>query len=816
MIPKARPAMPDGPFSLPVMVLTMARSLDTRYPGMYIGYMLKSTETRLVILTCIALTLSTLLVYGQVRNFEFVNYDDNDYVYANQDVLNGLSWDGVIRAFTTPVSNHWHPLTCISLMLNRQLFGMDPGWFHLVNVFLHLANTLLLFAVLSRMTGALWPSAFVAAAFALHPMHVESVAWIAERKDVLSTFFLLLTLASYTGYVRQPTAIRYIVTLILFALGLMAKAMLVTVPFVLLLLDYWPLRRFDLQAAEGLSPQNRDSASNQAGRRFLRGAIIEKIPFFVLSAVSSAIAYMTQKVCGGVVDTRTVPLMDRVANTLLSYVVYVGKMFWPENMAPFYPIDAGAIGLWECVLYALLLAGVSIFVLRYLRTQKYLAVGWFWFLGMLVPVIGIVLVGYCAYADRYTYASYIGLFVMIAWGLTELLQKWPQRRLILGISAVMALAAMGTYAHRQVGYWKDRITLFSHTIEVTRNNHVAYNNRGAAYYDLGRWQDVIADCGEAVRIKPDYADARKNMGFAYCRLGRWQEAIEHFSQAVRIRPGNAEAYNNLAFAYSNLGQWPEAIDAYKYAVSLNPDYAEAYNNLGIAYGEVGRWQDAVDAHKQAVRALPGYAEAHNSLGNGYGKLGRWPEAIAAYEQATKARPDYAVAYNNLGSAYGRLGRTEEAIGAYLQAVRLKPDIAETRYNLANEFVTQGKCNDAAEQYRAALGFRADWLECMNNLALLIATHPEMSGRDPNEAVRLASRVCELSNHSDPAFLATLAASYSAAGRLDDAVATATKAASLADGAGQNEVAEVIRGQLVLYKQGKAGTMPALQDRQGGR
>jgi tetratricopeptide (TPR) repeat protein len=584
------------------------------------------------------LILSTLLVFWQVRNFDFV-YDDSDYVVKNPHVLTGLTEDGIIWAFTAGHAANWHPLTWLSHMLDCQLFGPDPGWMHLVNVLLHLANTLLLFAVLRKMTGSLWPSAFVAAAFALHPMHIESVAWIAERKDVLSTFFLLLTLAAYVSYVRRRSLAGYLLTVLLFAFGLMAKPMLVTLPFVLLLLDYWPLNRFGWQAGKPVPIDER--------RANLHMIMMEKIPFFVLAGTSGAITFLVQRAGGAVMNMRVLPLEDRVANAFLSYARYTGKMFWPQDLAAFYPFDAGRFEFWQIVMSVLLLLVISILVIHFGRNRRYLPVGWFWFVVTLVPVIGFVQVGKQALADRYTYIPYIGLFIVIAWGLPELVSKWLYRKAVLSLSVVIVLAVLGICAHRQAGYWRNGVALFSHAIEVTHNNDVAHNNRGAAYYDLGRWQEVIEDCREAVRIDPDYTAAYKNLGFAYGKLGRWEEAMENFKQAIRTKPNYAEAHNNLGFAYGKRGHWQEAIEAFGQAIKLNPGYSEAHCNLGVAYYSLGRYRDAMDAHKEAIKADPGYAEAYSNLGNVYSRLGRWQEAIDSYKQAIEASPDYIEAYNNL-------------------------------------------------------------------------------------------------------------------------------------------------------------------------
>jgi tetratricopeptide (TPR) repeat protein len=556
----------------------------------------ESVKKSFVIFTYFVLILSTLLIFWQVHNFDFIDYDDNDYVYENPHVSNGLTGDGVIWAFTTNRSFNWHPLTWLSLMLDCQLFGANPGYMHLMNLILHLANTLLIFAVLRKMTGALWSSAFVAAAFAIHPMHVESVAWIAERKDVLSTLFLLLTLAAYVSYVKRRGLVRYALTVLLFASGLLVKPMLVTLPALLLLLDYWPLGRFDShQTIKASSRQKRQSSPAQDKRQLLYRAIIEKIPFIALSAISSVITFLAQLGGGAVISA--LPLKDRAANAFLSYARYIGKLLWPQNLAVFYPFDVDRFAFWQVVMCVLLLLVISIFVIRFGRNQKYLPVGWFWFVVTLVPVIGLVQVGLQAFADRYTYISYIGLFIMIAWGLPELLSKWPQRKIALGLSMAIVLTTLGICTHQQVSYWNNSFTLFSHAIEVTQNNPIAHNNLGVAYNSLGRYQDAVEAFKQAIRIKPDYAEAHCNLGVAYGKLGRHQDKIESFKQAIRIKPDLAEAHYNLGVTYYKLGRYQDAVESFKQAIKIKPDLAQAHYNLGVTYLVTGDNGLALEEYK---------------------------------------------------------------------------------------------------------------------------------------------------------------------------------------------------------------------------
>jgi tetratricopeptide (TPR) repeat protein len=632
-----------------------------------------------------ALAVSTVLVFWQVRNFDFVNYDDNEYVYENQHVRNGLTYDGVIWAFTNCDIGYFQPLTWLSLMCDCHLFGPNPGWIHLVNVLLHLANTLLLFAVLKKMTGSLWPSAFVAAAFALHPMHVESVAWIAQRKDIMSTFFLLLTLLAYTGYTKRASVHRYMAGLAAFALGLMAKPMLVTLPFLLLLLDYWPLNRFEVPRPSKISgPQSHKSTPARYTHATLYRIVIEKIPFFVLSAVSSVITFLTQQAGGVIVDIKSIPLKDRVGNVLFSYAAYMGKMFWPRNLAVFYPFKAiRSIPLWQFVLYALLLLVVSYLVLRFGRPRKYLPVGWFWFVGTLIPVIGLVQFTGSSHADRFTYLPYIGLFMMIAWGLPELLPKWPYRKVILGVSMIIVLMALGIRAHRQVGFWNNSATLFSRALEITKDNPLACYNLGTAYDDVGRHPEAIDAYKRAIKTKPDHVDACYNLGNAYASLGRYQEAIDAFKQAITIKPDFAYAHTNLGVAYGNLGHYQQAIQALEEATTIDPDHLDAWYNLGNAYGSLGRGQQAIEAFEQAIRIKPDDAYAWCNLGNAYGSLGRFHQAIDAFKQAIRIKPDYTDPYFNLGLTYLHIGDKASALEQYEILKTLDAGTANQLLNMIN-------------------------------------------------------------------------------------------------------------------------------------
>jgi len=803
----------------------------------------ESVKKSFVIFTYFVLILGTLLVFWQVRNFAFVNYDDNDYVYENPHVLNGLTWDGVIWAFTTNRSANWHPLTWLSLMLDCQLFSANPGWMHLVNLLLHLANTLLLFAVLRKMTGALWQSAFVAAAFAIHPMHVQSVAWIAERKDVLSTLFLLLTLAAYVSYVRRRGLVRYALTLLLFALGLLTKPMLVTLPVLLLLLDYWPLGRFDShQTIKATSGQKRQSSPAHDKRRILYRAIIEKVPFFALSAISSVITFLAQRSGGAVISINALPLGYRIANAFLSYVRYIGKMFWPRNLAIFYPFDVDRFAFWQAVMCVLLLLVISIFVIRFRRKQRCLPVGWFWFVVTLIPVVGLVQSGAQAYADRYSYIPYIGLFIVIAWGLPELLSKWPQRKITLGLSMVIVLIPLGICAHRQVSYWNNNFTLFSHAIEVTQNNYLAHNNLGVAYGKLSRWQDEVEAYKQTIRIKPDYAKAHNNLGAVYYSVGRYQDAVEAYKQAIRVKPDYAEAHHNLGVTYYKLGRYQDAIESLKQVIRIKPDYAEAYSNLGLVMQAQGNYDEAIKNFSRVAQLQPYEIKPLNDIANALISSGKLNDAVEQLRRIIKMRPDTAASLNTLALlivnhpeikghdaneavrlarraceltnyrnavflktlaiVYSSAGRYSEAADTAEAVLNIDPNLVSVHKVLEVALLSGGYFKKAVVHMKRYLEIEPNDIDTKNNLAWILATSPDPNIRNPSEAIRLAQETCNVTNFKDPNALDTLAAAYASEGRFTDAVEIARTAINLADDANQPQLKNAIYERLDFYTQGK--------------
>ncbi len=712
------------------------------------------------------LVITTFSVYWQVRDHSFVNFDDLLYVKENPSVRAGLTLENVRWAFTTPYATNWHPLTWLSHMLDVEFYGMNPGPHHLTNLLFHIANTLLLFFILKRMTGQtitlhpspialLWPSAFVAALFALHPLHVESVAWVSERKDVLSTFFWMLTLWAYARYAEAPKWDTYLLTILFFALGLMAKPMLVTLPFVLLLLDYWPLNRnpkseiqnpksetnlkseirnpkqIQNSKSEIRNPKSETNSKSEIRNKFeirnpkseirnlklgdrnseikarnlkleaqsrtsrITFLVLEKLPFFILAVLSSVVTFIVQRSGGAMGDSEMFPLTIRVTNALVAYASYLWKMIFPSKLAVYYPYSLEIPG-WKMAAACLVLASVSLLIIRNGKTYPYLIVGWLWYVGTLVPVIGLVQVGTQAMADRYTYIPLIGIFIMIAWGVPDLLEKrfqsvsWK----IAGVPASAILLIFTVTTWEQVGHWRDTVTLFRHTLKVTTDNPMAHSNMGAGLAAQGRTDEAIFHYGKALRLAPDYVKAHNNLGLLLADQGDTNKAIFHYKEALRISPDSALAHNNLGIALEAQGKTDEAIFQYGEALRLNPGYAKAHNNLGTLLAVQGKIDEAARHLSDALRADPYYAEAHYNMGKILADQGRIHEAIARYAEAIRLDPDDPSAYTNMGVALLRVGRKKEAMAHFRNALQKDPDHAEALANLKNISAEQEKIKRA--------------------------------------------------------------------------------------------------------------------------
>jgi len=775
----------------------------------------------------LALALTTLAVFWQVRNHQFINFDDDLYIVDNPYVKAGLTREGLVWAFTRAHAHNWHPLTSLSHMLDCELYALDPAGHHFTSVLFHIANAMLLFLVLNRMTSSLWPSAFVAAAFALHPLHVESVAWASERKDVLSTFLGMLTLVAYVRYAERPVVGRYLLVVLAFCLGLMAKQMLVTLPFVLLLLDYWPLRRLEFRE------RGTRNSSQTAVVVSARRCILEKLPLVILSVFAGAMVYLIQQRSG--IMKSFYPLAYRLGNAIVTYVVYIVKMLWPSHLAIFYPHLHEDLPGWRIAAAALLLVCITAVVLRKTRRHPYLAVGWLWYLITLLPVVGLVQVGLQAFADRYTYIPLTGLFIIIAWGIPDLLARFRYRKALLSLSAATLLLALGVTARRQVGHWRDNITLYSHAAAVVRNNCWANYNLGRALANQDKLDEAAASFIEALRVRPNFAEAHTDLGAVLLEQGRAEQAITHFnealrigpyvpahvnlgralliqgkldqaaahfSQALRIRSDYLEARIYLANVLLEKAKLDEAITHFTEVLRTSPDFADAHIKLGIALFRQGRIDEAIKHLTEALRIEPDSADVNSKLGLAFFQQGKLDEAVTHFNESLRIKPDSPTVHCNLGVIFARQRKLDEAVTHFRKALEFEPGYPEAAANLGRALIKQGKLDEAVTHFTETLQLKPDSVGSMDTLAWLLATHRDAEFYNPAEAVRLARRACELTKYEKPQLLNTLAAAYAAAGRFPDAVATAEKALDLAVSSGQNRLAEEIQEHLSLYKESR--------------
>ncbi len=698
------------------------------------------------------LVLVTGTTYWPVTTHDFLTYDDPAYVTDNVQVQAGLTWHGLAWAFGRlhGEETYWHPLTWVSHMQDCQLFGLKPAGHHLVNLLFHTLNTVLVFLVFWRMTHAFWRCAVLAALFALHPLQVDTVAWVAERKNLLGAFFWLLTTWGYTAYVeargsnaeggmqhaesgipclasshahyaprgKAATLIFYLLSLSCFALGLMCKPVLVTLPFVLLLLDYWPLGRL---------------TTHEPPLKNLISLVWEKIPFFALATVSSLVTVLAHRSLGALETAFQLPLGLRIENAVVSYVRYLGKAIWPTNLAVFYPYPDG----WpvpQIIFCGLLLVVVSGLVARVARTGRYLLLGWFWFLGVLIPFIGLIQAGAQAMADRFAYLPLIGLFILLIWGIHDMFTWRRHGTAVLSVAAVLAVSVCFALTRQQLAYWRDSESLFRHALNVTQNNYLSHNNLGSALGKKGQLDEAISQFGEAIRLKPAYASAHNNLGNALFLKGQPQEAIQQYREAARLKPNYAEAHYNLGSVLDQEGRIEEAIGEYRQAIRLKADYARAYNNLGSALFRKGRLADAIRQYQEAIRHAPDDTKTHYNLGLALDQQGRADEAIREYQEALRLEPDDANTHYNLGVVFSKKGHAEEAIVEYREAIRLKPGNAGAHYNLANALAREGRIAEAIQQYREALRLKPDYEDARINLEAVLATQAD-SPKQPGATIQ---------------------------------------------------------------------------------
>jgi tetratricopeptide (TPR) repeat protein len=815
--------------------------------------MTKGNRTTLAV--CALLVIITFAVFGKTLGHGFVYYDDDKYVCDNVHVNQGFTPHGIAWAFTTSYQAYWHPLTWFSHMLDCQLWGLRASGHHLTNVLLHAANAVLLFLVLRRMTGAnpgnsskgeeiMWCSAFVATVFVVHPLDVESVAWVASRKNLLSTFFWLLTMWAYVRYVQRKWNVEgresmaqsistlgsrlwtfdYCLVLLFFVCGLMSKPMLVTLPFVLLLLDYWPLRRLALED----------------WRLTIKPLVFEKIPLLLLAIASSVLTILGQKSVGAITTLGKSPMSVRLGKVPVNYATYLRNIFWPENLAVAYPYPS-TFSIVAVVLSVLLLAIVTLLVFKKVRTMPFLAVGWLWFVGTLVPVIGLIQVGNTQFADRFTYVPQIGLYFGLTWAVVELCNSSRLRRMALNGLFVLILVILSNGSWRQASFWKDGQSLWTHTLAVTTNNSVAYCNLGTVFLRKGEVDEALGYLDKALKIEPDDSEIQANIGLAHMQKGeldaainwfqksleikpnhpnefisaevnnvlgvalfqsgRVDEAITHYQKSLEIEPDNADTRNNLACALSLSGRVDEAIPQFQRSLELKPDNARAHNNLGRALLKKGQAAEAISHYQKAVEIEPENIETQNNLGNALLKEGRVKEAIVHFEACLKFRPDDADEENNLGSALLQNGQGDAAIAHFEKALKIKPEHVDAHFNLGNAFSQVGSVSNALFHFEKVLELQSDHVPAQNNLAFILAASSQPSMRNGGKAVKLAERANHLTGGEDPIILHTLAAGYAEAGRFNDALTSARKAVELARASGQQSLVDQLNIELKLYEAG---------------
>jgi protein O-mannosyl-transferase len=708
-----------------------------------------------VLLICAFLALGTLAIYWPITHHDFVNFDDTDFVTQNPIVQKGLTWEGIKWAFSphTEVARNWHPLTMLTHMLDCQLFGLKAGMHHFVTLLYHIANTLLLFFVLRKMTGALWRSAIVAMLFAVHPLHVESVAWTAERKDVLSTLFWMLVMWFYVDYARTKSKAKYALTFVSLACGLMSKPMLVTMPCVMLLMDYWRLRRMPFMAD---SKNPRESYAR---------LVLEKIPFFILSLLLCVVTFNIQKTGGAVLSVDNLPLATRVSNALISYSKYIVKMFWPENLAGLY-LRHGDWPIGLVTASALFLGAMCVAALLLAKRKPYFTFGWFYFVGTLVPVIGIVQVGMQAMADRFTYVPMTGLFIMVVWGVAELAKTYSIPKPFLAAAIGATFVACTAVTVHIIPFWTNSETLFTRMIAVDRNNFMAHYNLANQYSRKGDKPRAIHEYQAAIKAEPNYAEAHNNLagvyqderrfddaifeykeaarihtdptyiinvGNAYVNAQRYSEALPFYEQAQRVDPHATNARTNAAVAQlawanqlANSNKLAEAETHYRSALELNSNYADATAALGLCLAREGKLQEAGQkfGEAQRLRGEPATANptalAELSLANYLSTANNLQEALTHYEAAAKLDPTNPEIYNGMGVCYGMLGDMQNAAKQFSEVLRLKPDDAAAHGNLGNALAAQNKMDEAIPHYMAALKNNTNDYQAHFNLALTMA------------------------------------------------------------------------------------------------
>jgi protein O-mannosyl-transferase len=744
---------------------------------------------------CFGLVAITWIVFGRTLGFDFFNYDDSFYVYQNPSISNGLTRAGFVSALTQPLVGNWHPLTSFSLMLDAQFFGLNAGGYHFVNVLLHTVTILLLFFVLRAMTGAVWRSALVAALFAIHPLRAESVIWVSERKDVLSGVFFMLGLGAYYRYARKPPALGgYLMVAAALALGLLSKAMLVTFPFLLLVLDYWPLRRFSFSpVTEARGTEERPAPAP------VSWLLLEKIPFLGLAVAISIATIVAQKQALSTAENW--PLSWRVDNALVAIWIYLRQMVWPADLAVFYPHPKGTLSLWivGLSLVALLAVTLSVFVAR--KKYPYLITGWLWYLGMLVPVIGLIQVGAQAHADRYTYLPQIGIYLSVIWAITDLSARWKWRKVILGTASALAISLLMTLSWRQVGYWSSSVRLWRHTLAVTTNNDVAERGLGTELLRLGQVDEAIAHDRAALRIHPRDANGLTNLANALLQKKEYPEAIRLYREVIGVRPNDSEMRRNLGKALYQSGAIDQAVAEFREALRIRPHDSDAAYSLGNIFLEKGDAEAAIPYFRKATEANRNNVAARYNLAIALQRNGDLEQAIAQFRQTLQLDPRNVGAHNNLAITFLKAGQAKDAIAEWEAALRLQPNNAEMHNNLAVALLEEGRVAAAVREWEETLRLQPDRVGTQITLSWILATAPESTVRDGARALALAQRAFKVAAPRNPLVFRVLAAAYAENAQFPAAIETAEEGARRADAEGQPAIAQLLQGDLGLYQQG---------------
>ena len=631
------------------------------------------SQSKQKIIIYVILTAMTLAIYWQVHQFDFVNIDDNLYVQENSHITSGITLENIRWAFGNRYGDLWNPLVWLSLMADYELYGLNAGGYHVTNLIFHILSALLLFWLFHRMTGTLWRSAFVAAFFALHPLHVESVAWVSERKDVLSAFFWMLTLCFYVVYTEKQSVRRYLLVVFSFVLALLSKPMVVTLPVIMILLDYWPLKRFE--------NQNRLSDT-------IVWQLKEKLPFFALSAVMIFLLLYSPYQQEAIF--KPFSLIARLANAPVAFVTYLVKTFWPHNMAVFYPFPS-YIPAWKVLTASVLIVFVSVFVIVKSKRHPYLLVGWGWFFIAIAPVIGIIQISLTApyaMADRYHYLPSIGIGVILSWSVPNIFKNKNIRKMVLFPTSIVLLAILSTLTWKQCGYWENSFKLWDHALKVTKNNFMAHGNLGVALFTEGKTNEALVHFNHALKLKPDHILLYNNRGGVYAELGQYQKAFEDFNKTINQRPDYAGSYNCRAVVYSKIGQYQKAIEDFNMSILLKPDNAYTYNARGTVYTKLGQYQPAMNDFNKSLMLNNDYVEAYINLAVIYGKLNQYDHVIKYLTEALRRQPDNALFYYNRGFAYAKIGQFNLAIHDFDEATKRKENYADAFNNRAVAYLNQ--------------------------------------------------------------------------------------------------------------------------------